>query len=58
LGRKRRKGKRRSIPMKIQLDKWDDVAFGFRISKSLIVIEFWKYSLVIDLKKKEVDSHD
>ncbi len=36
--------------VKVHFDKWDDVAFGFRISRSLLIVEFWKYSLIVDFK--------
>jgi hypothetical protein len=37
---------------RVFLDKWDDVAFGIRISRRLILIEFWKWSLMIDFKEQ------
>ena len=32
----------------VRLYDWGDTAFGFRISRGVIMFEFWKYILVID----------
>ncbi len=39
--------------VRVYFDKWDDVAFGIRISKSMVIVEFWKYSLMINFKEKK-----
>jgi len=36
--------------VKMTFEKFDDVVFGFMITKSFIIIDFWRYSLIIDFK--------
>jgi len=38
----------------VRLYDWNDTAFGFRISRGMIVFEFWKYMLVIDFNPSEL----
>jgi len=39
---------------RVYLYDWGDMAFGFRISRGMIVFEFWKYMLVIDFNPSEL----
>jgi len=39
--------------VRVYFDKWNDVAFGIRISESMVIVEFWKYSLMINFKEKK-----
>jgi len=39
--------------VKVVFEKFDDVVFGFGVSKTLIFIDFWKYSIIIDFKKSD-----
>jgi len=37
--------------VKVTLDRFNDVCFGIQIFRTLIVISFWKWALMTDLKE-------